>query len=405
MSFRPGHFQIDRDFDPGLFCLKKKVCGLSKGFRKITSTVIYGLMLLGVIELTLRLQQNFGPLYDFEFSKYSSAAISDDLNHKPTVQEGYNSDGIQVSGTDTDAAPGSPPLKILFMGDSFMQGYPPKATIPIFVNEALQKVAPREKAFLFWNAGYSSYSPSIYIPQAKKLIPLYGPDRVVIDIDESDLVDDFAIYQHLVVRDDQGRITAVKTSPVYREKVMGFASLRRIPLYSLRILVQKIIKIRVHFHSEEYNRIYKSKYFNVPMSEQNRRFSFNLAPDFDLDPDSDKKYADETNYFRSTLKELTETLVALLGDPKKIMIVYHPHLYHLIPDPRGVLWKARVPSLIKEAAEASGIRFYDATADLKAAFGEDAEKFYEHEDMHFNTPGFRLYSEAIAKELLSHFDS
>ena len=40
----------------------------------------------------------------------------------------------------------------------------------------------------------------IFVPQAKKLLPLVRPDYVVVDVDETDLYDDFARYRDLIVR-------------------------------------------------------------------------------------------------------------------------------------------------------------------------------------------------------------
>jgi len=38
-----------------------------------------------------------------------------------------------------------------------------------------------------YNAGYTSYSPAIFVPQAKMLLPVVRPDYIVVDVDETDL--------------------------------------------------------------------------------------------------------------------------------------------------------------------------------------------------------------------------
>src|SRR5207247_9560602 len=77
--------------------------------------------------------------------------------------------------------------RVLFLDDSFMQGLARSDTIPVHVRDFFRSSFGR-KACVF-NAGASSYPPSIYIVQAKQLIPLLHPDFIVVDIDESALYD------------------------------------------------------------------------------------------------------------------------------------------------------------------------------------------------------------------------
>jgi hypothetical protein len=48
------------------------------------------------------------------------------------------------------------------------------------------------------------------------------------------------------------------------------------------------------------------------------------------------------------------------------------------------------------------VRFYDATADLKLAFGDEPQAYYIPGDMHFNEPGLRAYGIAVAKFLAAN---
>lgn len=367
----------------------------------------YLFLLLGVLEITLRFQQAFGPLYDLEFTKFlHDSFLSETLNHKPSLEQEYNQDGIQTGSDRAEpATAGRRPFKILFMGDSFIQGYPPAQTIPEMVRVHFRKTPLKDVPMILWNAGYSSYAPAIYIVQAKRLIPRYWPDLVVVDIDESDLIDDFALYRHLIVRDPQGRITAVRVSPPLRTKMRGYETLRRRPFYLFRLLSMWRHKINLYFLFEVYNRKYKSKYFRIPLAETSRRFSFNLAPGYDLSPEIEKKYEEETVFFKSTVRELARTLVELTGSPEKILFLYHPHLYQLVPDPRGHLWKRLVPRILKEVSQEYGMDFFDASRDLKKAFGQNPESYYQKNDMHYNRQGMELYSYFVAQKLWPKVES
>ncbi len=123
---------------------------------------------MALIVVVLRLQQAFGPLYDLDVKPDAHAwGLSDELNHTlPPSQTEWDADGIRRMRVPNSAqcAP-----KLLFMGDSFMQGLGIDDTIPVHVHAYFHGVLHREICAI--NIGTSSYSPSVYVPQAKKLIP------------------------------------------------------------------------------------------------------------------------------------------------------------------------------------------------------------------------------------------
>src|SRR5712691_9304760 len=101
------------------------------------------------------------------------------------------------------------------MGDSFMEGLGPSDTVPVHVKHFFAQASGRQ--LCVFNSACSSYSPSIFVPQAKKLIPLLKPDIVVVDVDETDLFDDYHRYRELVTRDDAGWIAAVPRALLSRQ--------------------------------------------------------------------------------------------------------------------------------------------------------------------------------------------
>lgn len=372
----------------------------SSFLQKAVRIFLYFFFLFLCVEAFLRLQQVFHPLIDLNFPKYDLSLLSYELNHKPGLDEDYNADGVQNNRLRPSSYPNAPKaLKVLFMGDSFMHGYPPAQTIPQYVWEDLQQGDFKNQPLLFWNAGYSSYAPLVYIVQAKKLIPKYQPDIIVLDIDETDLVDDFALYKKLVKRDSEGKVAAVWPSYSYESRVKGYVALKRQPSFTIRLFGMWLHKARMYFLFRSYHGKEKAKYYRDPMSDQNAKFSFNLAPGFDRDENAWEIYAPERESFREDLNELMTTLIEQMGDPRKILLLYHPQLYQLTPDPRAFLWRPIVPGLLKEASEKFHIDFYDASQDLKREFGDRPDKFYREWDMHFYPNGMQAYSRFIAAKL------
>ena len=111
------------------------------------------LLTLAFIEIALRLQQAFGPLYDLDVQSDARLyGLSDELNHTFLAgQTDWDADGIQRMRVpnSTQCAP-----KLLFMGDSFMQGLDIDDTIPVHVRDYFRDALHR--AICAVNAGTSS---------------------------------------------------------------------------------------------------------------------------------------------------------------------------------------------------------------------------------------------------------
>jgi len=337
-------------------------------------------LMLALAEIALRAQQIFGPLYDLNVSSNAIAfGLSNELNHtfRPSQTE-WNADGLRRMRVANSArcAP-----KLLFMGDSFMQGLDIDHTIPVHVRDYFRDVLHRDVCVI--NAGVSSYSPSIYVPQAKKLIPKVKPDVVIIDVDETDLWDDYYRYRHLVVRDQSGSIVAVRRTPLAEEFRQGLAAASKKPLYLQRLLA-KLYFTRIVYPrlSAEYRHNMQQDGFwasRVPIAEARARYGAAIA------------------YFAATLEDLTHTVVSLTGSPQGLIYIHHPHLENL--HTKGDVFNSVVSDTIDEVAVRHNVRFYDATDDLKTAIGAEPEHFYIPNDMHFNERGLKAYGLAVVKYL------
>ncbi|MEO8315181.1 MAG: SGNH/GDSL hydrolase family protein, partial [Pseudomonadota bacterium] len=188
------------------------------------------LISLASVEAVLRLQQIVGPIYDLKMDSVSLAGLSEVVNHRPVpgtsfeVLQGeqmfgkfhgyrfsrtYNELGIRVDAGGAPVRDCQNPKKVLFLGDSFIEGYDSKNSLPYRV---AARLAGKGLCIVSWNAGMSSYSPAIFVPQARRLLPQLKPDYVVVSIDETDLFDDNARYKALIRRDDAGRNIGVRYS-------------------------------------------------------------------------------------------------------------------------------------------------------------------------------------------------
>jgi lysophospholipase L1-like esterase len=380
--------------------------GVAHGWMgRVMAGGVVGLAALAICEAGLRCQQWMGPVVDLEPHGSLAVETSDILNHKPPpgpcvtrllvrnsagksecikYQVIYDENGIKRSRLrPSDPRNG---VQALFMGDSFMEGYDDANTIP----QHAYRFAFEHGTFpgnpVFLNAGFSSYSPSILIVQARQLIPLLRPEFIVVDIDETDLLDDGRRYRDLVVRDAAGRITRVGYSEEFNEYARSVQQSTRHILYLVRL---------VHRAYAGYG----------PAGRRLRERESQFAPDHMLDcsrreeAEARKIYAREIAIFEANVKELCETLVGCMPDTRRILFVHHPHLGHLMRDVNGRTWNHIVSETVARQATAHGIRFYDAEADLLRECQGHPENYYWPDDMHFNFKGVECYGNLVGREL------
>ena len=355
-----------------------------KRIRSIAWLIVVNIVIAAcLLELALRVQQKIGPVYDLDLRPESiRIGLSSELNHVPLPGRDYDSYGIR--GMDEDN-PAQCPLKLLFMGDSFMEGLSRSATVPVHVKQYLKSVG---RELCVFNAGCSTYSPSIFVPQAKKLIPLLKPDIIVIDVDETDLFDDYHRYRDLVVRDPGGSITAVRQTPMTAAFQRGLVESTKKTLYLRRFFS------KLYFTKFEYPRAFAAYIRDKPTDLfWVSRLSETAARE---------KHGAEIEYFKRTLEDLTQSVLSQTGRPDGLIYIHHPHLEHLKTG--GDMFNDIVARAIEEIASRHKVRFYDATEDLKKAFGAEPDKFYIPNDMHFNSAGLRAYGGAVAKYLAGTFD-
>lgn len=356
----------------------------------------------------LRVQQALGPFYDLKIEPDQGR-----LHHghertaqrtlEPATMYGahsgfrytvhYDALGIRLNRLRPEHRVGDAGPLVLFMGDSFMEGYDDANTIPQHVWRYIESNAPKHRRFRLLNAGCSSYSPVIFVTQAKKLIPAIKPEFVVLDVDETDIGDDWFRYRGSIVRDDSGGILHVRRNMIQEEFQRGFTAIRRQPLYLVR-LPMKVYHTRVHMP-----KFVPKCRMGVPARHLMRFSTGDRA-------EVEETYAEEIAFFEANLGELLEYLTARLPSRERVLLLYHPHLKHMWtrPGAKQGPWNDVVPRAIARAAGRHQVRFYNATQDLRGMFGDRPQDYYWRGDIHFNFEGLAAYGECVAKQVCLMLD-
>ena len=362
------------------------------------------------IELGLRLQQAYGPIYDLEFHNISNLP-SETLNHVHSLREDwvledeeiygelagfrytnhYTPEGVRIVPGESDLRHQNS-IDVLFLGDSFLQGYDDANTIPAHIRNASRSWPRLAGRLKLLNAGMSSYSPSIFIVQAKQLLARLQPDFLVILIDETDLGDDWMRYRPLTVRNGQQETIAIRSTPENRQFTEGFLRIKEAKHRSYLVrMSRRIYHTRISEHTRQ--------------SRKSIRAVDPLIYSKDFRDDAAQFYQREIKFFSQRVRELLRTSIDLIGSHDRILVVHHPHLEHLVPNSEGKLWNRFVADSLAIVCRDLGVAYYDARKDMVEAFVDGPEQYYWNGDMHLNFDGLRIYGELIAKQLRQLIDT
>ena len=356
---------------------------------------------LAGLELGLRMLPQVARSFDGWMGACEQAQAATPLHHAPNAgslqqrldsetvygrfagwqyEERYDERGIKHSTLRPQEGEG---MRILFMGDSFIEGYDDVNTVPQRAYEWIIGHGSLQRPVIILNAAYSSYSPLIFTVQAKRLLPVVRPDFVVVDIDETDIYDDAVRYRDQVVRDEQGRVVAIGRNPERQQLIEGCAEIASLPLQLLRLTGTLYYQLRLTLLDWRQRR-------------SERLFAVAEIGDRDLPPE----LVEQMRYFSTTLDELFATLKEHVP-ASRILIVRHPHLRHLQKDNSGrPAMNRKVGELVAAAANRNGVAFFDAQDELATQFAGNPERYYWNVDMHFDFDGIRAYGELVGREAM-----
>jgi hypothetical protein len=374
---------------------------MARSIARRAPLILVGLLAAAAgLELGLRLLQ---PLVSFDEvgGVCPNVGASTPLNHRPNVgpnrqrldppdrygqfsgleyEEIYDERGIKLSTLRPQEGEG---VRVLFMGDSFIEGYDDANTIPQRAYEWITQRGAWARPLIVLNAAYSSYSPVIFTAQAKRLLPELRPDFVVIDIDETDLYDDAVRYRGLVVRDAQGKVVGVDRSLYLLSLADSCVRARQHRLYLWRLAGTLYYRLRIA--ARERNARLPERLFDVATTPQG---------------EMPAELRTQMEYFSKTLDELFVTLKEYVP-AEHILVIRHPHLWHLTKNDNGqAAWNRLVGGLVGAAAARNGLTFFDAQDELEATFAGQPQRYYWNGDEHFNFDGMRAYGGLVGRELL-----
>ena len=341
-------------------------------------------------EILLRIQQYVGPIVELnwgdEYLQSFDPLYQPDevLNHvKCATLPEWDQQGLYQFPNlpPLESLPATQsPIRCLYLGDSFMEG-DGETSIPWFIWE---QTRTSEHPIYPYNAGCGSYSPCIFVPQARRLIKLLSPDIVVVSIDRTDIVDDNS-KRHLTDRDLKGSITNVRSGGAMQYLTARYREIRERRLYLSR-LVSKLLLTKREWPA--FRTWYKQQY--VPDNCHDYATLFESPEAVSV-----LQGLPEVQYFERNLRDLFRTLDDAPGR-QCILVTTHPHPQDFRREDR---WNGLVSAVVANVAADMGVAHLETQPAMQRKFGNEPLKFYRPNDMHFNAAGLRVYADEIERKI------
>ena len=300
----------------------------------------------------------------------------------PEYTHRYNSQAwLEAADIQKAKPPGT--FRIFYLGDSFTEcTCPVEQSVPRRVEAALRPYfLQKNMAIEVVNTGTASYAPSLYYLVLKEILP-YEPDLIVVDVDLTDVFDDW-LYRSTARFDASGDLVAVPPRGPLSDRFIRNAQ----GLRELTRLERALNAAREHSNLA-------SVLFTLKTVESAPAPATNTPDLFAwCRPQWDEAVRADVEYSKQTLRRI----VSLAGKHHiKVALTVVPHLEQfqgrcsLLPN-----------QAIQELGAETGTRYLDSWAALNASLGdEDAANWYIPGDMHFNQAGYHAWAEAHIAFLL-----
>jgi len=238
---------------------------------------------------------------------------------------------------------GDEKIKVLLIGDSWMED----EYLSGAIGEEFAKKT--QKCVEAIDGGNSSYAPTIYLLKSRMGFEKFGKfDFIIVNIDETDIGDEWLRYRVPLMRDVSGEIVAV---PYECDIASEFIWNAKLWAEDSRFYVVRLIKF-----AYVYNMLVPAIY---KFTESPDLYS-NLMQ-YVFAPDARSLYKREHRYFGKRLLEMVKEMSSFTAGPGSIYITHHPHLRGLVDKvDDGRLYLPIISEALVKLKKKSGVNILDA---------------------------------------------
>jgi len=275
-------------------------------------------------------------------------------------------------------------IKLLLLGDSWMEDSHLSGAIG---NELAVK---SQKDVEVINGGNSSYAPTLYMLKARQAYQKFGKfDAIVVNIDTTDIGDEWVRYKIPKFRDQSGRIVAV---PFNRDVNSEYLWNGKLWAEDSDLYLVRLIKFAFFYK------------VLVPML-----YKFTYCPDYAtlmcyvFAPDARTRYQKAEKYFDDRLMEMVDEISQYTNGPGLVYVTHHPHQRGLVSRvDDGQLYLPIISEAIARLGKKTGVQVLDARKHIREIDGDKLlTDTYVKDDpfSHLNSDGATRYGKWIADQI------
>lgn len=299
---------------------------------------------------------------------------------------------VGLRGAETTVEKPAGTRRILMLGDSFTmgKGVQEGETFSVLVESALRPAlaACGGGSLEVLNGGVDSYAPILSYLQLKRDLAPFAPDLVVLNFDNSDLIQE-AAYRQQAQRDDRGEIVAVPQvwRQSYYERLLSWTSRRLFLTRALMVYVERAIGRRELTVRRVVNEAGREHFAHTLEGDVDRTTQWNDVFD------SVARIKALTDSIGSQFLLSTYPWAHQVGE-----VGWVPGRYTYME--KGERTSDATEKTIRARTAALGIDLFEALPVFKAYAG--TEKLYFDYDPHWTAAGQRLLAEGLERHIRTH---
>lgn len=280
--------------------------------------------------------------------------------------------------------------RIFYVGDSFTQGTAPMdQSVPSIVEDFLNKnYAPEGIKFEVINTGTSSFSPMLYYILIRYKIMSYSPDLIVVNVDMTDVFDDWK-YRQTAIFDDSGNPWAVPPRNIYSSTFLDTE------LGAVKATFWNRMQLFLYRNSNFYNLLLK---YYAKKESRTQKTPVNKPIHYRWMWCQHEWNAETMENVRFSMDILNRLAVFCKGNNVKLMVTSVPYYLQYNGDTDGSgspAYSSRPHEAVSAAAQKNDIPYLNSFKKLQPVItGSPQPEYYYYHDMHFNPRGYALWAKA-----------
>ena len=275
-------------------------------------------------------------------------------------------------------------IKLLLLGDSWMEDEYLSNTIgsefAVKTGRCVQTI----------NGSNSSYSPTLYLLMARRAFKTYGKfDYIIVNLDETDIGDEWLRCRIPTVRDTSEKIVAV---PYENDIHARYTWNGKLWAEKSRFYIVRLIKFAFF-----YKALVPSLY-NFTFSPE-----YSTLMQYVFAPDGASLHKKEKEYFEARLLEMAAEISGYTTGAESVFVAHHPHLRGLVNSvDSGKLYLPVVSQAMAELQKKAGVSVLDARNQIRQIHGEifPADTYVDDDPFsHLNSEGAVRYGKWLVKKI------